>query len=85
MPSLSWPIPAGYCNTIKHWDIPQGDQLTDFVRYPMLDKYPNHMFILPLKNLPDIPESSAPPVGFPWVDFQLLSAAYNHVDGAGRD
>ena len=36
MPSPSFPIPAGYRNTVRHWDIPQGGRITDFVRWPII-------------------------------------------------
>jgi hypothetical protein len=85
MPSPSFPIPAGYWNTVRHWDTPQGCRISEFAGYPMLEKYLSHVFILPRRWLPEIPEFPAPSVGFPWVDFQLPGGEYSHelmVQGA---
>jgi hypothetical protein len=85
MPSPSLPIPAGYWSTVRHWDTLQGGQISDFAGFSMLEKYLSHVFILPRKLFPEIPEFPAPSVGIPWVDFQLLGGAYSHelmVQGA---
>ena len=71
-PSLNPPfsIPAGYWNTVRGWDNPQGAPVGDFAGFPMLNKYLADVWIFPRNRHRHIPPS------MPWVIFESPGGAY---------
>lgn len=63
-------FPAGYSDTVRSWNSPQGAQVSRFSGYPMLEKYLDSLWIYPRGSHVTAPQ------GLPWVVFKSIGGSY---------
>jgi hypothetical protein len=68
--NLGFSMPAGYRNSVRSWNTPQGAPINDFGSYPMLKKYLKEVWICPRQSRDERPAK------LPWILFEASGCAY---------